>query len=177
MTLLLLTVLLSLILILCLTMLLTATKTCPSSILMVIATSMLMILELMRLLGILLLWEESKRLEVEHMPIQILSKLRFMLCHFINIYLQLKFLHQIIILSILFQDSCFLKLEKINIDVFTKLLFIVKLLNSLASFLLLHIEYLGSALASSAIKQMAMLQLYILDLTILLADLFKPLFG
>jgi hypothetical protein len=74
-------------LILCLTMLLTATKTCPSSILMVIATSMLMILELMRLLGILLLWEESKRLEVEHMPIQILSKLRFMLCHFINIYL------------------------------------------------------------------------------------------
>jgi len=87
MTLLLLTVLLSLILILCLTMLLTATKTCPSSILMMIATSMLMILELMRLLGILLLWEESKRLEVEHMPIQILSKLRFMLCHFINIYL------------------------------------------------------------------------------------------
>jgi hypothetical protein len=64
-------------------------------------------------------------------------------------------------------NSGFFELKEINLHAVSEFLFVVKLLDSLSSILLLHVEDCSGTLALSAIWEMMYLQLHILDLTIL----------
>lgn len=75
----------------------------------------------------------------------------------------------------MFLDPGLLELKVVDLNVVAELILIVESLKSLAGILLLLVEDLSGTLALSTVGEVSSLQLHILDLTILLADLFKPL--